>query len=71
MNIRLALLIAAVLLVAMTRQAEAYLDANTGSLLIQLLVGGVAGIALVGKLMWHRITGIFRRDDETGDQDDH
>jgi hypothetical protein len=43
------------LLFAMPGTAHAYLDANTGSLILQLLVGGVAGLALVGKLMWHRI----------------
>ena len=42
-------------MLAIPRPAHAYLDANTGSLLLQLLVGGVAGIALVGKLFWHRI----------------
>ena len=41
------------------RPAHAYLDANTGSLLVQLLVGGIAGLALVGKLFWHRLKGFF------------
>jgi hypothetical protein len=49
----LVLLVAASLV--MPRTAEAYLDANTGSILLQLLVGGVAGIALFGKLFWYRI----------------
>jgi len=44
------------MLFAVPRTAHAYLDANTGSLILQILVGGVAGLALVGKLMWHRIT---------------
>lgn len=43
------------LLFAIPGTAHAYLDANTGSLILQILVGGVAGLALVGKLMWHRI----------------
>ena len=37
----------------------AYLDPASGSLLLQLLLGGVAGIALVLKLFWHRILGLF------------
>jgi hypothetical protein len=42
-----------------TQPAHAYLDANTGSLLLQLLLGGVAGLALVGKLFWHRLARFF------------
>jgi hypothetical protein len=48
-----------VLILAAPRPAHAYLDANTGSLLVQLLLGGVAGIALVGKLYWHRLKGFL------------
>jgi hypothetical protein len=62
MACRLAILILPILLFVLASPAEAYLDANTGSLLIQLLVGGVAGLALMGKLMWHRITRVFRPD---------
>ncbi len=57
-----------VLLLATARPAQAYLDANTGSLLIQLLVGGVAGIALIGKLYWHKIL-VFLRLKEHEDDD--
>ena len=69
MGFKRPLMLTALLVIVLTRPAHAYLDANTGSLLIQLLVGGVAGIALVGKLMWHRITGVFRpnRDEEPED----
>jgi len=47
------------LLFAVPRTADAYLDANTGSLILQILVGGVAGLALFGKLMWHRIARLL------------
>lgn len=67
MGFRIPILVAIALGFGLARPAEAYLDANTGSLLIQLVVGGVAGLALVGKLMWHRITGIFRSDDTEND----
>ena len=36
-----------------------YLDPASGSLLLQLVLGGVAGLALVLKLFWHRILGFF------------
>ena len=34
--------------------AHAYLDPGTGSMIMQVLLGGVAGLALAGKLYWHR-----------------
>jgi hypothetical protein len=34
--------------------AYAYLDPGTGSMILQVLLGGVAGLALAGKLYWHR-----------------
>jgi hypothetical protein len=38
-----------------TGPAHAYLDAGTGSMILQVLLGGVAGLVLVGKLYWHRL----------------
>lgn len=35
--------------------AHAYLDAGTGSMLLQLLLGGVAGLAIAGRLYWHKL----------------
>ena len=34
----------------------AYLDPGTGSLLLQLLVGGVSGFAVFGRYLWSHIT---------------
>jgi hypothetical protein len=39
-----------------------YLDAGTGSLIIQMLIGGLAGILLALKLFWHKIVRIFKHD---------
>lgn len=39
--------------------AYAYLDAGTGSMILQLILGGLAGLAVVLKVFWHRILGIF------------
>lgn len=33
----------------------AYLDPGSGSLFLQLLLGGIAGVAVLGKVVWHRI----------------
>jgi hypothetical protein len=49
----------------------AYLDPGSGSMLVQLLVGGLAGIAVTAKLYWRRIL-IFlriRKDEPRLDQD--
>ena len=67
MHRRYVILTCLAMLFAAPGTAHAYLDANTGSLILQILVGGVAGLALVGKLMWHRITGFLglrRPEDE-------
>ncbi len=40
--------------------AEAYLDPGTGSMILQVLLGGVAGLALAGKLYWARILSFLR-----------
>jgi hypothetical protein len=40
-----------------TQPAWAYLDPGTGSMMLQLLLGGVAGAMVVGKLYWHRFRG--------------
>ena len=38
----------------------AYLDPGSGSMLVQLLLGGVAGAAVVMKLGWERFKDMFR-----------
>ncbi len=41
--------------------AHAYLDPGTGSMLLQLLLGGVAGVLVVGKLYWQQVKALFGR----------
>ncbi len=47
----------------------AYLDPGSGSMLLQLLAGGVAGVAVAGKLYWQRVKRAFgfRRGDDKQD----
>jgi hypothetical protein len=40
--------------------AWAYLDPGTGSMVLQLLLGGVAGAIVILKLYWRRFVGLFR-----------
>lgn len=46
----------------MVSPAFAYLDPGTGSMLLQLLLGGVAGFLVIGKLYWHRFKSIFVKE---------
>ncbi len=46
-----------VLLVA--KPAYAYLDPGTGSMILQLLLGGVAGALVIGKLYFGKIRSFF------------
>jgi hypothetical protein len=39
-----------------------YLDPGTGSLLVQLLVGGVAGVLTFVKFRWGTLKAWFNRD---------
>lgn len=38
----------------------AYLDPGTGSMLVQLLVGGVAAVGVAAKLYWRRLLSLLR-----------
>ena len=40
--------------------AYAYLDPGSGSVLLQVILGGLAGLAVAGKLFWHRILEFLR-----------
>jgi hypothetical protein len=45
----------------------AYLDPGSGSMLLQVLAGGAAAVAVTGKLYWRRLMRFLRirkRDDE-------
>jgi hypothetical protein len=50
-------LLAWVAILCFTGPAWAYLDPGTGSMMLQLLLGGIAGAMVVGKLYWHRFRG--------------
>jgi len=45
----------------------AYLDAGSGSLLLQLLVGGLAGLAAFARFRWTRIRSRFSRSAKAED----
>jgi hypothetical protein len=41
-----------------------YLDAGSGSLLLQMLIGGVAGLATYARFRWHTVKGWFQKTPE-------
>lgn len=44
-----------------SNEAWAYLDPGTGSMVLQLLLGGAAGVVVVVKLYWEKIRNFFSR----------
>ena len=47
-------------LMFVSEPASAYLDGGSVSMLLQALVGGIAGAMAIGKLYWQRIRGWYR-----------
>lgn len=45
--------------------AYAYLDPNASSVLLQVILGGVAGVAIALRLLWSRIRAAFTRGGST------
>jgi hypothetical protein len=68
-----ALVVAAVVAVS-ENAAQAYLDAGTGSVLFQALMGALFASLLAVKVFWHRLTNfvsvsVLRRQPREGDGD--
>jgi hypothetical protein len=53
--------LAASLFLASSSSALAYLDPGTGAIILQVLVGGVAGAAMIAKLYWSRLMDMVGR----------
>lgn len=47
--------------------AQAYLDPGTGSLVIQLVLGGIVAALTMVKLYWHKLKALVWRKDLTND----
>ena len=50
--------------------AHAYLDPGTGSLLLQGLLGGIAGAAVFIRMYWHKLTSWFGGNKHNKEDDD-
>ena len=56
---------------ASTSSAHAYLDPGTGSLILQILLGGIAGLVVAIKLYWHRFLALCGRQVQESNQLSH
>ena len=65
-------IIAAVFLLFLMTNAHAYLDPGTGSMLLQVILGGVAAVGVAVKLYWHKLRvafGMSKKEDPEDDAD--
>ena len=53
-------MITAAFLILYPETAAAYLDPGTGSMVVQMIVGAIAGVGITLKLYWHKIARFFR-----------
>jgi hypothetical protein len=56
------------LLVGAPSVASAYVDPTSGGLLLQLLLAGLAGLAVLIKMLWHRFKAFFTRNRKPGEE---
>lgn len=57
----------------LSEPAYAYLDPGTGSMILQILLGGIAGAALAGRFYWNRfliLIGVRSEQPATGPGDE-
>jgi hypothetical protein len=64
------LTIAAIAIFSSSSPAYAYLDPGTGSMIVQLLLGGLAGAFFVVKVYWEKIKTLFVKQDKVENTQD-
>ena len=58
-----------ILILVSVDSAFAYLDPGTGSMLLQVILGGVAAVGVAIKLYWHKIRVALRPGRKTDTED--
>ena len=55
------------LIFLLSEPVDAYMDAGSSSMILQLILGGITGLVVVLKLSWHRILRLFgiNKDEES------
>jgi hypothetical protein len=46
-------------LLVMAPRAEAYIDPSAGGMMVQLILAGTAGVAVLVRLLWGRVKRVF------------
>jgi hypothetical protein len=47
------------LLLLIPSRAYAYLDPGVGSIILQIILGGLAGLAVLGRIFWKKLRAFF------------
>ena len=63
-------IIATILFLLLITDAEAYLDPGTGSMLLQVILGGIAAVGVAVKLYWHKLRVAFGMGKKEDPEDD-
>lgn len=63
-------IIITVLLLLYMTDTEAYLDPGTGSMLLQVILGGIAAVGVAVKLYWHKLRVAFGMGKKEEPEDD-
>ena len=51
-----------------TRRSHDYLDGGTGSMILQILLGGTAGIAVIGRMFWRQVGEVLHFGRKNSDE---
>ena len=57
-------------MVLLADPASAYLDPGTGSMLLQVILGGIAAVGVAIKLFWHKIRVAIGLGGKSGAEDE-
>lgn len=62
--------IISIVLMLIVTDVFAYLDPGTGSMLLQVILGGVAAVGVALKLYWHKIMSVLGLAKDTDTEDE-
>lgn len=63
-------IVIALLILGVPGSADAYLDPGTGSMMLQVILGGIAAVGVALKLFWYRIIAFLGFGKKAPGEDD-